>query len=49
MSAGRLIVDVKSPWIFFGACGAIVLYLLYMMIRKYKVAPAEVAERDSEL
>ncbi len=42
-------MDVKSPWIFFGACGAIVLYLMYMMIRKYKVAPEEAAERESEL
>ena len=42
-------MDVKSPWIFYGVCGALIVYLLYMMIRKYKVAPAEPSERDVEL
>ena len=27
---------VTNPWIFFGVAGALVVYLLYMMIRKRK-------------
>jgi hypothetical protein len=29
-------MNVTDPWIFFGVAGAIVAYLLYMMIRKRK-------------
>jgi threonine/homoserine/homoserine lactone efflux protein len=29
-------MTVTNPWIFFGVAGAIVAYLLYMMIRKRK-------------
>jgi hypothetical protein len=40
---------VTDPWIFFGAAGAIVGYLLYMMIRRRRGERAEFAERESEL
>jgi hypothetical protein len=40
---------VKDPWIFFGAAGAIVAYLLYMMIRRRKGERAGFAEKETEL
>ena len=27
---------VRDPWVFFGVAGAVVAYVLYMMIRKRK-------------
>jgi hypothetical protein len=29
-------MSVTNPWVFFGVAGAVVAYLLYMMIRKRK-------------
>ncbi len=40
---------VTDPWIFFGAAGAVVAYVLYMMVRKRKGERSEVAGRDLDL
>jgi hypothetical protein len=40
---------VTDPWLFFGVSGAIVAYLLYMMIRKRRGLRAGVADREPEL
>ena len=44
---------VTDPWIFYGTAGAIVAYVLYMMIRKRKgegeVEGSEVAGREIDL
>jgi hypothetical protein len=40
---------VKDPWIFFGVAGAIVAYLLYMMIRKRKGERPGDRDREPEL
>ena len=38
---------VTDPWIFYGTAGAIVAYVLYMMIRKRKGERSGVASRES--
>jgi hypothetical protein len=40
---------VKDPWIFFGVAGAILAYLLYMMIRKRKGERPGSRDREPEL
>ena len=40
---------VKDPYVFFGVAGAIVAYLLYMMIRKRKGERPGSREREGEL
>jgi hypothetical protein len=40
---------VKDPWVFFGVGGALVLYLLYMMIRRRKGERAGMPDREPEL
>ena len=40
---------VKNPLIFFGVSGAIVAYLLYMMIRKRKGERPGFKERETDL
>ena len=40
---------VTDPWIFYGTAGAVVAYVLYMMIRKRKSERSGVASRDLEL
>ncbi len=40
---------VTDPWIFYGTAGAIVGYVLYMMIRKRKGERSGVAGRELEL
>ena len=44
-----LTFEVKNPWIFFGVAGAIVAYLLYMMIRKRKGERPGYRERELDL
>jgi hypothetical protein len=40
---------VTDPWVFFGVGGAVVVYLLYMMLRRRKGERAGVADREPEL
>jgi hypothetical protein len=40
---------VTDPWIFFGVAGAIVAYLLYMMLRKRKGERPGFREQESDL
>jgi len=40
---------VKNPLIFFGVSGAIIVYLLYMMIRKRKGERPGFKERETDL
>jgi hypothetical protein len=40
---------VQNPWIFYGFGGALVMYLLYMMIRRRKGERGGMAEREPEL
>jgi hypothetical protein len=40
---------VTDPWVFFGVGGAIVVYLLYMMIRRRRGERAGAPEREMEL
>ncbi len=40
---------IKDPMIFFGVAGAIVAYVLYMMIRRRKGERSQVASREVEL
>jgi hypothetical protein len=42
-------MTVTDPLIFFGAAGAIVAYLLYMMIRKRKGERPGFRDREPEL
>jgi hypothetical protein len=42
-------VDVKNPWIFFGVCGSVIAYLLYMMIRKRKGERPGTIDKELEL
>ncbi len=40
---------VTNPWIFYGTAGAVVVYVLYMMIRKRKGERTGVAGGELEL
>ena len=40
---------VTDPWVFFGVAGAVVSYLLYMMIRRRKGERSGIADREPEL
>jgi hypothetical protein len=40
---------VKDPWIFFGVAGAVVAYVLYMMIRRRKGERPGALQRDHDL
>jgi hypothetical protein len=40
---------VNNPWVFFGVSGAVVAYLLYMMIRKRKGERSGTLDREPEL
>jgi hypothetical protein len=40
---------VRDPWVFFGVAGAVVAYVLYMMIRKRKGERSPAAAREPEL
>jgi hypothetical protein len=40
---------VTDPWVFFGVGGAIVAYLLYMMVRRRRGERADFAEKETEL
>jgi hypothetical protein len=40
---------VTDPWIFYGVAGAVVAYLLYMMIRRRRGERAGFAEKEPEL
>jgi hypothetical protein len=40
---------VTDPWIFFGVAGAIVAYLLYMMVRRRRGERAGFADKEREL
>ena len=40
---------VTDPWIFFGIAGAVVAYVIYMMIRRRKGERPDVASREPEL
>jgi surfactin synthase thioesterase subunit len=42
-------VNVTDPWVFFGVSGAVVAYLLYMMIRRRRGIRPGVADREPEL
>jgi hypothetical protein len=42
-------MQVKNPWVFFGVCGAVVAYVLYMMVRRRKGERGGVANREPEL
>lgn len=41
--------DVKNAWVFFSVAGAVLAYLLYMMIRKRKGERSGVSDREPEL
>jgi hypothetical protein len=41
--------NVTNPWIFFGVAGALVAYVLYMMICKRKGERPEFKERELDL
>lgn len=40
---------VTDPWLFYGVGGALVAYLLYMMIRRRRGERAGFADREPEL
>jgi hypothetical protein len=40
---------VTNPWIFFGVAGALVAYLLYMMVRKRKGERPGYRDRETDL
>ena len=40
---------VTDPWVFFGVAGAIVAYLLYMMIRRRKGERRAMPDNETEL
>ncbi len=40
---------ITNPWVFFGVGGAVVAYMLYMMIRRRKGERAGFADREPEL
>jgi hypothetical protein len=40
---------ITSPWVFFTVGGAVVVYTLYMMIRKRRGERAGTADREPEL
>jgi hypothetical protein len=40
---------ITDPMLFFGIAGAVVAYIVYMMIRGYKARRTEVAGREREL
>lgn len=40
---------IKDPWIFFGIAGAVVAYVLYMMIRRRKGERPSAAGSELEL
>lgn len=40
---------VKSPWIFYGAGGTLVLYLLYTIFRRPKGERGRIPEREPDL
>jgi hypothetical protein len=40
---------VNNPWVFFGVSGAVVAYLLYMMIRRRKGERPGAVDREPEL
>ena len=40
---------VTNPWIFYGTAGAIVVYVLYMMVCRRKGERSELANREPEL
>ena len=41
--------SITSAWVFFGIGGALVAYLLYMMVRRRKGERPGVANREPEL
>ena len=41
--------SITNPWIFFGAGGALVAYLLYTMVRRRKGERVGVRNREPEL
>ena len=40
---------ITDPWVFFGVGGAVVVYMLYMMVRRRKGERAGMANREREL
>jgi len=42
-------MEVTNPWVFFGVGGVVVVYLLYMMIRRRKGERAGRPDREPEL
>ena len=40
---------VNNPWVFFGACGGVVAYLLYIIVRRRKGERPGVADGEPEL
>jgi hypothetical protein len=40
---------ITDPWVFFGVGGAVVAYLLYMMVRRRKGDRVGAREREGEL
>jgi hypothetical protein len=40
---------VTDPWVFFGVAGAVVSYLLYMMIRRRKGERSGIPDREPDL
>jgi hypothetical protein len=40
---------ITDPWVFFGVGGALVVYLLYTMVRRRKGERAGEADREPEL
>jgi hypothetical protein len=40
---------IKDPWVFFGVGGMVVVYVLYMMIRRHKGERAGRSGQDPEL
>jgi hypothetical protein len=41
--------SITNPWVFFGAGGALVAYLLYTMVRRRKGERTSVRNREPEL
>ena len=41
--------NITDPWVFFGVGGAVVAYMLYMMVRRRKGERAGMANREREL
>ncbi|MFO0890833.1 MAG: hypothetical protein U0790_17015 [Isosphaeraceae bacterium] len=40
---------IRDPWVFFGIAGAVVGYVLYMMVRRRKGERTQSAGRELEL